>query len=165
MQSIPFAIASDNESEFYDNVLRTFRDMFDSVGGAAVGDVFYCDGDTFTLGLNTENTGLFKNSDDELDFLLDASAIHNTPSGNISSTNVHAALNELDGAKIGNDGSTDCYLGSLQILQIPITTRGADSFTIIAPRKEQGQAFFWSEDPDVLWVELAISGTPKGWTK
>lgn len=157
MPDIPFSLASDNESEFLDNTMRIFRDVYDNIGGAAVGDVFYSDADTLTLNIKTENTGLSKNSDNELEINLSADSLNNTPAGNIISHTVQGALNELDGDKISNDGTGNCYLGKLKMIESSISQWSLDWGTIFLPRKP-AMAIFGRHDDTYQYLSVLETG-------
>jgi hypothetical protein len=153
MPDIPFSLASDNESEFLDNTMRIFRDVYDNIGGAAVGDVFYSDADTLTLNIKTENTGLSKNSDNELEINLSADSLNNTPAGNIISHTVQGALNELDGDKISNDGTGNCYLGKLKMIESDWNQWSLDGDIIYS---RQPAMFFWGRHHTEGWEALSV---------
>ena len=118
MAEVPYKVSDESESDFYQGVMKIIQDLNDErIGGAYIGDVFHSPSDTLTLKV-AENSGLYKNDDGELDINITASCIRNVPSGNIASTDVQAAINELDGQKLSGDGSDNCRVGMVKIYNI-----------------------------------------------
>lgn len=113
MADAPFPFDSDKLDELKPQIVDTFRDIYENrLGGAILGDVFELNGDTLQLKLK-DGCGLIKEngelSIDQTVLGTTASAISNTPSGNISSTTVQAALNELDTEKVGQGANVATF--------------------------------------------------------
>lgn len=108
MADLPYPLATDDVSQYRNDLIETFKDLYDNrIGGASVGDVFTNINDTLELRIK-ENSGLFKNDDGELDFAVTADTISNAPAGNISSATVQGAINELSADKVDTDGNLQC---------------------------------------------------------
>lgn len=105
MADAPFPLESDKLDELKPQIVDTLRDIYENrLGGCTLGDVFELSGDTFQLKIKP-GCGLIKeNGQLSVDPTLlgtDATFISNTPAGNISSTTVQGAINELDTEKVG----------------------------------------------------------------
>lgn len=117
MADVPYPITGESVEELRTQVFDTFKDLYlNRIGGAMVGDVFTNANDVLELQI-AEDSGLFKNDDDELDFSVTASTISNTPSGNIEATTVQGAINELMADKVQTTKPTFNAFGVSEIVQ------------------------------------------------
>ena len=148
MADLPFPLSSEDIAELKPQVVDIMRDIYENrIGGAILGDVFRMDGDTFELKIKS-GCGLIK-TDGGLDFDKSvigttATDITNTPSGNISSSTVQGAINELDTEKV----SVGNAIGVFKYLLLKAMPR---------PSGEAGYSIIYMDESDsklyVVWPD------------